>query len=211
MSEVGAGRDPLRSVWARTRVRISRGVGYPLLALALFTQSRWEQSAPCDTAFFLLGCLLVGLATMGRLWSSLFICGYKTDCLITAGPYALTRNPLYLFSLAGAIGVGLATETLTIPILIVLAFALYYPAVIQNEEIRLLARHGARYADYCAAVPRFWPTRLTFREPSVYTVIPAAFRKAMFSALWFVLLLGVLELAEGLREARVFPTLVQLW
>jgi len=47
---------------------------------------------------------------------------------------AMCRNPLYFFSLLGALGVGLTTETLLIPFVILIAFVGYYPNVIKSEE-----------------------------------------------------------------------------
>lgn len=200
-----------RSRWARARIALSRCVGYALLFLAFTAESRWRPYPVVSCILFLIGCVLVALATVGRLWSSLFICGYKTDRLITTGPYSMTRNPLYFFSLIGAIGVGLATETLTIPLIIALAFAIYYPPVIQNEEARLQALHGEAFTAYRAKVPRFWPKRLSFDEPETYTVIPVTFRKAMGSVFWFVVFIGVVKMGDGLREAHLLPTLMRLW
>jgi len=56
------------------------------------------------------GILLAGVGALGRLWCSLYIGGRKTHELVSAGPYGWCRNPLYLFSLIGALGVGLSTR-----------------------------------------------------------------------------------------------------
>lgn len=58
-----------------------------------------------STILFLLGLLLVGVATVGRLWCSLYISGHENSELITTGPYSLSRNPLYFFSLPGFAGI----------------------------------------------------------------------------------------------------------
>lgn len=115
------------------------------------------------------------------------------------------RNPLYLFSLCGALGVGFATETFTIPAIIAVAFAFYYPFVISAEEKELAAVHGQEYAAYVKRVPRFWPRRLRIDEPGQYVVNPRAFRKSMFDALWFVWLVELIEFAEAFREAGILP------
>ncbi|MCZ7591279.1 MAG: isoprenylcysteine carboxylmethyltransferase family protein [Kiritimatiellae bacterium] len=197
---------------ARWRINLSRLVAIALLVPALFTESRMELHPMVEGLLFLTGCGFVALATVGRLWCSLYICGYKTNNLIAVGPYSLSRNPLYVLSLIGAVGVGMTTETLTISALILLAFAIYYPSVIRYEESVLRARHPEEFARYCAEVPRFWPQPFRFFvEPAVYEVKPRAFRKAMGSAIWFVILVGVLELAESLREAHIIPTWFQLW
>lgn len=203
---------PSRAPAARLRIVISRVVACVFLIPALFTDSIWEVHPLIEGLTFLTGCVLVAFATIGRLWASLYICGYKTNRLITEGPYSLTRNPLYVLSLIGGIGVGLTTETLAIPLLIALAFAIYYPAVIRSEEAVLAQRHPEEFARYAAEVPRFWPRGFKHLvESPDYVVIPRAFRKAMDSAVWFVIFIGVLELAEALREGKIIPTLFHLW
>ena len=82
------------------RIRISVFAGIAFFALISVTKSRWEQDGDLMTSlFFFSGLLLIGMASLGRLWCSLYIAGYKTTRLVTAGPYSLSRNPLYFFSL----------------------------------------------------------------------------------------------------------------
>lgn len=203
---------PSRKPAARLRIIISRAVASALVILALLTGSAWEMRPLIEGSIFLVGCSLVALAMIGRLWASLYICGYKTNHLITEGPYSLTRNPLYALSLIGAIGVGMTTGTLMIPALIAVAFAIYYPAVIRSEEAILEARHPKEFVRYSSEVPRFWPR--SFRcltESKDYVVIPKAFRKAMGSVVWFAILIGVFEMADELRDSHVLPTLFTLW
>lgn len=203
---------PPRSSTARLRIVLSRILSAALLVPALFARSRWEAYPLIEGLFFLTGAALVAFATVGRLWCSLYICGYKTNRLITEGPYSLSRNPLYVLSLIGAIGVGLTTETLTVPALIAIAFGIYYPSVIRSEENILRARHPEEFDRYCAEVPRFWPAPFkSLRETELYPVKPRAFRKAMGSAVWFVIMMGVLELAESLREGGILPIELNLW
>jgi protein-S-isoprenylcysteine O-methyltransferase Ste14 len=72
-----------------------------------------------------IGLALAGIASLGRLWCSLYIAGYKTEELITEGPYSIYRNFLYFFSFLGAIGVGFASESLLIPLIIPILFTSY--------------------------------------------------------------------------------------
>ncbi|MBW7909309.1 MAG: isoprenylcysteine carboxylmethyltransferase family protein [Kiritimatiellae bacterium] len=203
---------PTRSIAARLRILLSRLLAAALLLPALFARSRWESYPLWEGVLFFLGTILVALAVVGRLWCSLYICGYKTNHLITEGPYSLSRNPLYVLSLIGAIGVGLTTETFTVPALIALSFAIYYPSVIRSEENILRARHPEEFARYSSEVPRFWPAPFrNLRETEIYPVKPRAFRKAMGSAVWFVILIGILELAESLREGGILPIEMNLW
>lgn len=194
---------PRENIIKRKRILLSRVMMWPALFLLVFTSSRWEGSPVVEAFLFLTGCLLVAVASIGRLWCSLYICGYKTKSLVVEGPYSLCRNPLYFFSSIGATGVGMATETFTIPVLAILLFAVFYPFVIRGEEGKLLAIHGEPYREYMRSVPRFWPLARRPVEPSTYVIVPAKVRRALIDSLWFVWLVGLLEFAEALREAGV--------
>ncbi|MCE5340608.1 MAG: isoprenylcysteine carboxylmethyltransferase family protein [Planctomycetaceae bacterium] len=157
------------------------------------------------------GSVLVGIAVAGRLWCALYISGYKSNTLITTGPYSMCRNPLYFFSFLGAIGVGLATETISIPVFIVLGFATLYPLVILSEEKKLAYIHKDAFSSYCKKTPLFFPLLKLLNEPKEYVVRPIIFRKAAFEALWFVWLLGLVELVESLHEVGILPVLCNLY
>jgi protein-S-isoprenylcysteine O-methyltransferase Ste14 len=104
--------------------------------------------------------LLVGLplAFAGealRLWASGHI--EKTKRLATGGPYAHSRNPLYLGSLLIALGVAVACASPWV-VLAVAAYVLaFYPAVVREEAAFLAAKFDAEYAAWAAAVPLVWP------------------------------------------------------
>ena len=180
-------------------------------ALILVSRSAWEESSLLSDLLFATGLLLVGVATVGRLWCSLYICGYKTNTLVTAGPYSVCRNPLYLFSLLGGAGVGLATETLTVTLILLVAFALYYPLVILAEERRLRATHGDDFERYAARTPRFWPSFAEIEEPEEYVVKPRRLRKAIFDAMGFIWMAGILEVIEALHEHNALPVFFRLY
>jgi protein-S-isoprenylcysteine O-methyltransferase Ste14 len=196
----------------KLRIRISQIFAVLLIAIIALSSSYWEVQAPFVTSIlYILGCILVGIASVGRLWCSLYISGYRTSTLITVGPYSMCRNPLYFFSLLGAIGVGLASESLLIPTIIAVAFALYYPSVIQGEEAKLRTLHGGEFETYFKTTPRFFPKISLLKEPEEYTVKPLKFRRQIFDALWFVWLIGILELIEELHELNILPALFRIF
>jgi protein-S-isoprenylcysteine O-methyltransferase Ste14 len=198
--------------FAKSRILLSRVAAVVILILYLFSESRWETHAPLFSyLLFLSGLILVGIGSLGRMWCSLYIAGYKDNTLITQGPYSMTRNPLYFFSFLGLLGIGLATETLTFPLIFLLFFALGYPRVIATEERKLRKLFGEAYEEYARRVPAFFPKISLLQEPESYSVRPKVYRKHMLSALWFIWIVGILELIEGLRELGSLPTYWMLY
>ncbi|HUP02478.1 MAG TPA: methyltransferase [Bryobacteraceae bacterium] len=98
---------------------------------------------------------LMGLAL--RAWAA--GCLAKNRDLATGGPYAYTRNPLYVGTLLVAAGLVAAARSVLLGGLFAAVFALVYLPVIQNEE-QHLRKLFPEYADYAARVPALWP-RLT--------------------------------------------------
>lgn len=194
------------------RIRLSQVFAVLLVIVTLLSSSRWENEIPLmSSVLFLIGIICVGIASLGRLWCSLYIAGYKSHVLIQSGPYSMCRNPLYFFSLIGAAGIGLATETFSITAMIVIAFALYYPLVIRSEEDKLRRLHPGDLDAYIRKVPSFFPKLALLAEPSEYTVKPKIFKRHMFDALWFVWIVGILEIIEELHELEVLPVLFTLY
>jgi protein-S-isoprenylcysteine O-methyltransferase Ste14 len=88
--------------------------------------------------------------------------------LITHGPFAYVRNPLYLGNFLIALGFCLmAWAGMPWLLLIFLAlFGLQYQMIISLEEEHLRQRFGKIYNDYLAQVPRFVPRFTPFRPQS---------------------------------------------
>lgn len=193
------------------RALISRLIMAGLGIAILFSSSKWEDASLVGDIFFFIGMILAGIATAGRIWCSVYISGYKIRSLITTGPYSMCRNPLYFFSFLGAAGVGMSTETVTVPAIICIAFLLYYPLVIRKEEERLLSVHQDDFRKYMNKTPRFIPSFSSFHEPESYVFKPAIFRKRVIDSLWFVWLIGVIELIEALHIHGVIPVFMRLY
>ncbi|MDR1658443.1 MAG: isoprenylcysteine carboxylmethyltransferase family protein [Deltaproteobacteria bacterium] len=159
-----------------------------------------EHDSPLVTGImFIVGCILVGFATAGRLWCAQYIAGYKDDVLVVEGPYSVCRNPLYFFSFLGGLGAGLCTESLVLSLTIVLVFAVIYPITIRSEEGKLSRIFGRAYDDYLK-VPRFFPKLSIFSEPKEYVVNTKVFRREIFDAMFFVWVVGLFEFFEILIE-----------
>ena len=196
----------MRTRYEKLRLPVSRLASAVAVFFLLLSTNHWEPGGEgIATGLFTLGMFLVAIGSLGRMWCSLYIAGYKDQVLITQGPYSVTRNPLYFFSTFGALGVGFCTETLTFPLLLLAVMILYYPLVVRKDERRLRARFGGAFDDYARRVPAFFPSFALFSEPDTYVVKPVVYRRHMFSALWFVWIVGLLELAEGLKGMGWMP------
>jgi protein-S-isoprenylcysteine O-methyltransferase Ste14 len=85
----------------------------------------------------------------------------KNEALATSGPYAYTRNPLYLGSLLMGIGFAVAACSWWVGVaLVVMFFAIYLP-VIRDEE-KFLRGRFPEFEEYARRVPRMFP-RLSAR------------------------------------------------
>lgn len=87
----------------------------------------------------------------------------KNEALATSGPYAYTRNPLYLGSLLIGVGFAVAARSLWVAVaLVAMFFAIYLP-VIKNEEAFLRGKFPA-FEEYARQVPRMLPSIVPVRS-----------------------------------------------
>jgi protein-S-isoprenylcysteine O-methyltransferase Ste14 len=135
------------SFFARWRVRL----GYPLAIVVLYFSKPTPRS-------ILLGAVVGVLGLSVRAHAAGYL--HKQEVLTVTGPYARTRNPLYLGSAILALGAGMATHSWISALILIVYFAVVYSIVMQREANELLLRHGASFEEYARAVPLFIP-RLT--------------------------------------------------
>lgn len=108
--------------------------------------------------------LVMSLASLLRTWASAYLqsnvvhdMNLRTESLVADGPYRYTRNPLYLGTLFMVMGFGLLASRLGWFVLV--GGMLWFESrLIAREEAELLSSQGESFRDYCAAVPRFWPS-----------------------------------------------------
>ncbi len=112
---------------------------------------------------------LLGLAV--RAWSAGHI--RKDEALATGGPYAYTRNPLYLGSLLIGVGVLVAGGQLLFAAIFAVFYVGLYGATVREESRFLEERFGAAYRTYAEAVPAILPRPSPYRggesAPSEFT------------------------------------------
>jgi len=139
--------------WQSVARRIRVPLGFLIAALYLFELIR---HAPSPTAVaWSLALVIPGL------WLRAYASGYvkKNRELTVTGPYAHTRNPLYLGSMLIAAGFAVALLSWLMALVFALGFAVIYVPVIASEE-RFLRANFPGFDDYCQQVPRLIP-RLT--------------------------------------------------
>jgi protein-S-isoprenylcysteine O-methyltransferase Ste14 len=102
----------------------------------------------CGAGIAILGLLLRGYAA-GHL--------RKHKQLAISGPYAFTRNPLYLGSVFLAAGFSMASHSWVSTLLLAAYLAIFYPVVIRREQSELELLYGQAFVEYAAQVPAFWP------------------------------------------------------
>ncbi len=77
----------------------------------------------------------------------------KNADLAISGPYAFTRNPLYLGSLLVGLGLAVSGGHWVWPLAFGLFFAAVYVPTVRRESRELSERFGERFRDYSARVP----------------------------------------------------------
>jgi protein-S-isoprenylcysteine O-methyltransferase Ste14 len=172
-----------------------------LLALFCLTRSEWaSKHLILADVELIVGLMLVVVATVGRMWGSLYIAGYKDKQVLQCGPYSMCRHPLYFFSFLGAMGVACASLTITLPLVVGVGFVLGYQSIMRAEEAFLTGKFGGAYTDYCASIPQFFPDPGKLVHAEKWETNPRIFFRHLGSVVWFVPLVGLVVLLRHVAE-----------
>jgi len=141
--------------WNRIARRIRVPLGFAFAVVFLWLAKPTPPFLALSLVLIVPGLLLRGYAS-----------GYvkKNRELTTTGPYAYTRNPLYLGSMMIAFGFALAARSIWIAAILVILFIAIYVPVIRSEE-EYLRSVFPDFDAYAETVPRLLP-RLVARSPS---------------------------------------------
>jgi protein-S-isoprenylcysteine O-methyltransferase Ste14 len=151
VSQPGSQPSPTAGdTWSRVARRIRVPLGFIFAVVYIWLARPTRTWLIAGTLVLLPGLVLRGLAS-GHV--------QKDKQLTISGPYAYTRNPLYLGSLMLAGGFAIAARSWWIVAVMLLMFAVIYVPVIAGEE-RYLRQTFPEYDDYARHVPRMLP-RLT--------------------------------------------------
>jgi protein-S-isoprenylcysteine O-methyltransferase Ste14 len=133
--------------WSAIARRIRVPLGFAFAALYLWLAKPTLRSVLIGASLVIPGLVIRALAS-GHL--------QKNEQLATVGPYAFTRNPLYLGSLILSVGFALAARSGWIMAGIVLLFFVIYLPVIRGEE-GFLRERFPQFDEYAREVPRLFP------------------------------------------------------
>lgn len=192
----------------RMRIRILQ-LAALLLAAPLITMHP-ALARDGNEAIEVVSLALVLICVAGRMWSILYIGKKKNRELVTAGPYSMTRNPLYFFSLLGAVGIGLFIGSLVLTLILGLAAYFVLVSTAGKEAKHLEALFGAKYRDYARETPLFWPNPSLYRENDVVSFSPAALKRTFLDGLLFLAALPAIEAMEYLKDIGYLPVLFRL-
>ena len=187
------------------------GLGAVLIPALLFVDSTWRATAhDFYEGIEYVGVWLIVLCALGRTWCSLYIGGRKIAELVTAGPYSVTRNPLYLLTLIGVAGMMMQAGSLVLAVVGTLGVGLVFWLVVQREEAALRETFGAAFTAYIERVPQFWPRFSAWRDVDVLTVLPSRIRRTLLDASLFLLAIPIADAIETAQQAGWLPVLLLL-
>lgn len=195
----------------RHRLAIGRLVAAAAFSVGLFTRSPLPDSSLIHDFNDSLGILLLGVCMLGRVYCTLQIGGRKNAELVTTGIYSVVRNPLYVFSLIGVVGIGLISNQLAVMVPVIAAFFVVYLPLIRREEDYLQQTFGESFASYVKRVPRLMPDFKLYEAPDEVTVNLKTLHGAMRDALCWLLPLIIFETIESLHELGLVKPLAIVW
>ena len=144
---------------------------------------------------------LVGLLI--RAWASGHI--RKNQTLAVSGPYAYTRNPLYLGSFVLGVGFTIASGVWWLGIIFIALFLGIYLPVMRVEAKELTQIFGEEYQEYARKVPLFFPRPNDYKRSSVNFDFDLYLRYREYQAA-----LGLIFAWSVLLLKTIFPAL-NLW
>lgn len=180
------------------RLAVSRAVAVLLLGYMVLKPAALL-AEPTAGLMLAVGLVLTALGALGRLWCMVYISGRKTSELVVTGPYSLSRNPLYFFSLLGAVGIALCARDLLLLVAIAGFFLLYYPRVMQAESAKLASLHGPAYQRYQRAVPAFLPRWRRPESGALVEVHVATLQKHLADIIWFPLVAAIFIVLDCIK------------
>lgn len=199
-------KTTLDATWAhlaRSQVRRRRALGaLAILAICVlpWVASAWTHLPWIHESLEWAGLALLILAVLGRSACMLYLGGRKGADLVTDGPYSISRNSLYVFSILAVLGIGLQTGSLLVGLILAALASLIFRWIVGEEEILLQQAFGGAYQAYCQKTPRFLPKWSLWQSPAYVTVDLQGIWKTVRDALPYFLSIPVFEAIEYAQD-----------
>lgn len=198
--------------------QVQRRRKYALVALlAIFvvttasvSDAWWSSSQWMHKSIEWLGILLIFICIAGRTWCTLYIGSRKKRELVTVGPYSVSRNPLYAFTVIGAFGVGAQYASLVIASATAFLTLLVFRSVITHEEAWLSQAFGIEFSRYRATVPRIWPNFTIWKDAGELNISPQLVVQTFLDASVFMLAIPASEIIEYIHREELLPVILRL-
>jgi protein-S-isoprenylcysteine O-methyltransferase Ste14 len=194
-----------RAPWVvRHRIALSWGPALLYFVAIIISRGQLRDDAVGEATKD-LGYLLIIAGSMGRIWCAIYIAGRKNKELCTDGPYSICRNPLYVFSYFGMMGLAIGANNVVLAAIATPIFWIYYAVVIRSEESVLSGLFGESFEEYKRKVPAVLPKFSGYWTRPEFSIQPKKVLAGMVDAMWFlwaVMLLEVLEHAKGVYFGR---------
>lgn len=192
------------------RGAVSALVLLPVCAAAAFSRPWVREGAWADVLADFMAWLLLAAGIFLRLWATLYIGGRKSIELVTEGPYALCRHPLYVASFLILVSLAvflLSASVLMAACLLALVYAL---VVVPSEERHAQKCFGDAYCTYSAATPRFVPRKLRIARPGKLEIKVGAFLREYARTFGLIALGAAIDLLAYCRTQPWWPAPFQL-
>lgn len=154
--------------------------------------------AEISEASLYVGSVVIFLGEWLRLWADAYVGAQKVNWtkkwrneakigrLVTAGPYAYVRNPLYVGTFLIGLGLCIVVRNGLLAVGCLIFFISVYRPKTHEEEMIISDEWGEAFERYCRAVPRWFPTLRPY---------PKALRHGQWR--W-----------EGIRASKEWKTLI---
>lgn len=215
---MGSNRDTYRLYEAISKHRrmLNSLLAFVGIFVMVIEDHSWLHRLGDDEVLAVIGWILVAAGIVVRHWAALYLAGHKNRQLVTSGPYALVRNPLYAGNLVATAGLVLLSESAVAGLLVLTGLTVTFLATIGYEERRLLRKFGQDYRDYKDQVPVLIPhwksIRRLLHSEDIHQVSYQNIRRETARALWLVVAAIALHTgAEYIEHLQaLYPHLVLL-
>jgi protein-S-isoprenylcysteine O-methyltransferase Ste14 len=168
-----------------------------LLSKQLINEKRHEE---LHESMEFIGYFFVVICALGRVYCTAFLGGFKNRAIIDYGPFSICRNPLYVCSIIGVIGISIISNHISVIVTAPVAIIVIYYFLVRREEEYLKEKFGKEYLDYYNKTPRFIPNFRLYHAPKTVEMVPKTLTNGVKDALLWFVAFPALEMVEYIQE-----------